>query len=89
MEATSNGLCYTANELYIVFFKVKSTLGNFHNNVLAIIGCACETSVALSTFSRISHSHTCLTLKSGIIREKTLAITNDLCCCLIFDPPFL
>jgi PI-3-kinase-related kinase SMG-1 len=68
----------STNELCIVFFKVKSTSGNFHNIVLAIKGCACETNVALSTFSCISHSHTCLTLKFGIILKKTLAITNDL-----------
>jgi len=47
MEATSNGLCYTTNELCIVFFKVKSTSCNFHNIVLAIKGCACETSIIL------------------------------------------
>ncbi|KAF5448742.1 hypothetical protein F2P56_029247 [Juglans regia] len=78
MEAASNGLYSATNELCIASLKAKSASGDLQRTVLAMRDCAYEASVALSTFSRVSRSHTALTSECGSMLEEVLAITEDL-----------
>ncbi|GLT97003.1 hypothetical protein SLE2022_145910 [Rubroshorea leprosula] len=78
VEAASNGLYSTANELCIASLKAKSASGDLQCTVLDMRDCACEASVALSAFARVARSHTALTSESGSMLEEVLAITEDL-----------
>lgn len=78
MEAASNSLYLTTNELSAVSLKAKSASGDLKSTVLAMRDCAYEASVALSTFASVARSHTALTSESGSMLEEVLAITEDL-----------
>ncbi|XP_019057389.1 PREDICTED: uncharacterized protein LOC104807342 [Tarenaya hassleriana] len=78
MEAASSGLYSATNELSIASLKAKAASGDLQSTVFAMRDCACESSVALSAFSRISRSHTALTSETGAMLEEVLAITEDL-----------
>ncbi|XP_059443210.1 uncharacterized protein LOC132175321 isoform X2 [Corylus avellana] len=78
MEAASNGLYSATNELCIASLKAKSASGDLQSTVLAMGDCACEASIALSAFCRVSRSHTALTSECGSMLEEVLAITEDL-----------
>ncbi|KAK6240492.1 hypothetical protein SCA6_005881 [Theobroma cacao] len=78
MEVASSGLYSATNELCIASLKAKSASGDLQSTVLAMRNCACEASVALSAFARVSRGHTALTSESGSMLEEVLAITEDL-----------
>lgn len=78
MEAASNGLYSATNELRIASLKAKSASGDLQSTILAMRDCACEASVALSAFCRVSRSHTALTSECGSMLDEVLAMTEDL-----------
>ncbi|CAL5385725.1 unnamed protein product [Camellia sinensis] len=78
MEAASNGLFSTTNELCIASVKAKSASGDLQSTLVAMKDCAYEASVALSAFGRVMRGHTALTSECGSMLEEVLAITEDL-----------
>lgn len=51
----------------ILFFSFTADL---QSTVLAMRDCACEASIALSAFCRVSRSHTALTSECGSMLEE-------------------
>ncbi|KAK1275660.1 Serine/threonine-protein kinase TOR [Acorus gramineus] len=78
MEAAANGLYSATTELSHASIKAKSASDDLQATLLAMRDCACEASVALSAFSRVSKGHTALTSECGSMLEEVLAITDGL-----------
>lgn len=76
VEAASNSLFSASNELRSSSVKAKSASGDLQNTLLQMKDCACETSIALSAFSRVVKLHTALTSECGSMLEEVLAITG-------------
>lgn len=53
-----------------LIFNFYLFIGDLQSTVLAMRDCAYEASVALSTFSRVSRSHTALTSECGSMLEE-------------------
>ncbi|BBH09489.1 target of rapamycin, partial [Prunus dulcis] len=78
METASSGLSSATNELSVASLRAKSASGDLQSTVLAMSDCACEASVALSAYARVSNRHSALTSECGSMLEEVLAITEDL-----------
>ncbi|CAL9022136.1 unnamed protein product [Prunus brigantina] len=78
METASSGLSSATNELSVASLRAKSASGDLQSTVLAMSDCACEASVALSAYTRVSNRHSALTSECGSMLEEVLAITEDL-----------
>lgn len=52
-----------------------SLTGDLQSTVLAMSDCACEASVALSAYARVSNRHSALTSECGSMLEEVWATT--------------
>ncbi|KAL5704997.1 non-specific serine/threonine protein kinase [Ranunculus cassubicifolius] len=78
MEAAANSLFSASNELGIASATAKSASGDLQSTLAAMRDFAREASVALSSFTRVSRSHTAMTSECGSMLEEVLAITEGL-----------
>ncbi|KAM2903393.1 hypothetical protein COP2_003214 [Malus domestica] len=78
VETASSGLSSATKELSIATLKAKSASGDLQSTVLAMSDSACEASVALGAYARVSNRHSTLTSECGSMLEEVLAITEDL-----------